>query len=106
MSKSDTPRDWLTEPYAYHCDEHGWWDAKRESGCPSCVVDARLKIALLERRCAKLEKDAARYKWVRANMEECETLFKEWLSQPAYEEAARALDTTADAFLAAQEPSK
>jgi len=66
-------------------------------------MEARDKLAACQRRCAKLEKDAARYKWVRANMEECETLFKEWLSQPDYEEAARALDTTADAFLAASE---
>ena len=64
MSKSDTPSDWITEPYAYHCAEHGWWDAKRESGCPSCVVDARRKIALLERRCAELEKDATTFRLI------------------------------------------
>lgn len=35
--------------HPYHCHLHGWWSAVKESGCPSCVVEARKSIAELTR---------------------------------------------------------
>ena len=32
----------------YHCHEHGWWSALKESGCPSCVSVSRKRIRQLE----------------------------------------------------------
>lgn len=50
--------DWLKVKHAYHCHAHGWWDAKVESGCPSCVVELRRELTALRLKLAKAEKAA------------------------------------------------
>ena len=40
--------------FPYHCADHGWWSAKKESGCPTCVLEARKQIRTLELECTRL----------------------------------------------------
>lgn len=40
-------------PEDFHCATHGWWNPKREAGCPDCMTEARRKVRTLERALAE-----------------------------------------------------
>ena len=49
MSEKSGTRQPPASDILYHCATHGWWSARKKSGCPDCVVVMRKRIAELER---------------------------------------------------------
>jgi hypothetical protein len=46
----------------YHCKTHGGWNPSIASGCPDCIVDARKRIAQLERHRALLRDAVVKFR--------------------------------------------
>lgn len=60
---SDTQRR-DKRPIFYHCNNHGDWDATRESGCPRCVSEMRRELAAVKAERDALRVDADRLTWL------------------------------------------
>lgn len=53
----------------YHCHTHGWWDAARESGCPTCVVELRRELSAARRDAERFPRFyVERFEWAMNKM--------------------------------------